>query len=512
MLRKFLFCCQLFAISLLMVCQAPASTQAKSETSKELIPRDILFGNPEKINVELSPDGKHISFVAPANGVLNLWVGPRDDWQKAQPITHDKKRGIYRYSWTHNPDYVLYLQDEDGDENWHLYSVNLRTKSVKDLTPFDKTQAQVVQTSERFPDEILVGLNNRNPEFHDLYRLNIKTGELTLVEKNDKFESYVADWNLTPRFAVRMLPEGGSELLQKQADLWQPYQKIAMEDLMTTYPIGFDDNNEVLYWQDSRGQDTAALVAANLKTNTQEVLAQNAQADMCDVLIDPQTKRPQAFASNYTRKDWQILDQAIAQDIAYLQTLNDGEVEIASRTQDDKLWIVSYHRDNGPIKYYLYDRPKQKASFLFTHRPALEGKSLVKMHPVVIKSRDGLNMVSYLSLPATETTKQQDRPDQPIPMVLFVHGGPWARDEWGYNPIHQWLANRGYAVLSVNFRSSTGFGKKFIVAGNGEWGAKAHDDLIDAVNWAIEEKIADPKKIAIMGGSYGGYATLVGLP
>ncbi len=509
--RKIILPFQLLAISLLLACNISTSCQAVGDKSQTLIPREVIFGNPEKANVKLSHDGAYLSFVAPVDGVLNVWVGPREDWKQAKPITHDKKRGVFKYFWPHDPEHVLYLQDKDGDEDWHLYRVNVRTKAVKDLTPFDKIQTRVVQISKRFPDEILIGINNRNPEFHDLYRLNIKSGKLTLVEKNDEFESYVADWNLTPRIANRMTADGGSEFLQKQGNSWQPYQKITMEDLYNTEPLAFDDSGETLYWQDSRGRNTSALIAQNLKTDKKQILAEDARADMSDYLVHPQTKQPQAFASNYTRKNWQFLDKNIIKDIEYLQGIERGELEVISRSQDDHYWVVNYMQDDGPIKFYLYDRQLQKAEFLFSHRPALEGLPLVQMHPEVIKSRDGWDMVSYLSLPASTTIKRQNRPDQPIPMVLFVHGGPWSRDEWGYNPIHQWLANRGYAVLSVNFRSSTGFGKDFVVAGNGEWGGKAHDDLIDAVNWAVAEKIADPSKVAIMGGSYGGYATLAGL-
>jgi dipeptidyl aminopeptidase/acylaminoacyl peptidase len=228
-------------------------------------------------------------------------------------------------------------------------------------------------------------------------------------------------------------------------------------------------------------------------------------------MIHPTEKNIQAVAFTYERKHWQIIDESIADDLAYLSTVAEGEVEVVSRTLDDRYWMVVYVMDDGPVQYYLYDREVQKAEFLFTYRKALEGLALAKMHTMVIKSRDGRDLVSYYTLPVGSDSDGDGYPDEPLPMVLYVHGGPWSRDNWDYNPVHQWLANRGYAVMSVNFRGSTGFGKAFINAGNLEWGGKMHDDLIDAVEWAVREEIADPDRVAIMGGSYGGYATLWGM-
>jgi len=275
--------------------------------------------------------------------------------------------------------------------------------------------------------------------------------------------------------------------------------------------MGFDKTGQIVYLEDSRNRNTSALFAWDTKTGKQTLLAENPQADVSAVMIHPTEKHVQAVAFTYERKHWQILDKTIAADFAYLKTVADGEVRIADRTLDDKYWIVVYLMDNSPVRYYRYNRKTQKAQFLFTNREALEEKSLAKMYPTIIKSRDKLNLVSYYTLPVGSARDGKARPDKPLPMVLLVHGGPWWRDDWGYDSRHQWLANRGYAVLSVNFRSSTGFGKAFINAGNREWGAAMQHDLIDAVNWAIREGIADPAKVAIMGGSYGGYATLAGL-
>lgn len=468
-----------------------------------LIPRSVLFGNPDKMNVRLSPDGRYISFIAPHEGVLNVWVGLRRDWKQAKPVTFDNKRGIRNHFWMHQPGFVLYLQDQEGNESWHLYRVNLETNEVTDLTPFDGIHAQVVKISKRDPEHILIGLNNRQPEFHDLHKLNITTGDMQLLEENNQFAGYLADWDLTPRLAMKMTPDGGSELYKKEQQQWKLFQSIGMEDLITTGPLGFDETGQILYMQDSRGRNTSALMTLELETGQQTLIAADNQADMSDALFHPTTKKVQAFASTFERKKWRILDKEITDDFEYLNSAQPGEVEIIDRTHADDWWIVAYLRDDGPIKYYLYRPKTKKAKYLFSQNQQLQKQPLVSMESVVIPTRDGKKMVSYLSVP--KATKK------PLPMVLLVHGGPTVRDTWGYNSLHQWLANRGYAVLSVNYRGSTGFGKDFIVAGYGQWAGKAHDDLVDAAKWAINEGITDAQKVAIMGGSYGGYATLVGL-
>ena len=240
-------------------------------------------------------------------------------------------------------------------------------------------------------------------------------------------------------------------------------------------------------------------------------MAEDPKSDLTGMMIHPTEKNVQAVAFYYDRIHWKILDPSIEPDMDLLHSVEEGDMTVVSRSLDDKVWIVVFTRDNGPSHYYYYDHDKRRASFLFTDRELLAGLPLAKMIPAVIKSRDGLDLVSYYTLPLQSDENGDGRPDKPLPMVLYVHGGPWARDYWGLDSIHQWLANRGYVVLSVNFRGSTGLGKNFINAGNLEWGKKMHDDLIDAVNWSVQQKIADPKKIAIMGGSYGGYATLAGL-
>jgi dipeptidyl aminopeptidase/acylaminoacyl peptidase len=503
---------------------APVAFAAEGQ-KHPLIPRDVLFGNPDRAQVRISHDGRHLSWLAPVDGVMNVWVAPVDDLDSAKPVTHDKKRGIGQYRWAYTNEHILYQQDEGGNENWNIHAVDLKTGSERNLTPNPAVAARIAEVSDSFPDEILVSINDRVPQFHDLYRINIRTGESTLLMQNpgaingNPVAGLATDNDFQVRFAITFMPDGGQEVLeiQPQPDResatteWKSFMRIPFEETMGTSLGGFDRSGQRAYLTDSRGRDTAAMVMLDLQSGDQQVLAQHPRADATGALSDPKTLAPQAVSFNYTRQEWKVIDPAIEADMEYLSTVADGEMQISSRTLDDRLWTVAYIMDDGPVRYYLYDRPAKKATFLFTNRKALENLPLAKMQPVIVKARDGLDLVCYLTVPASADSDGDGRPDQPLPMVLNVHGGPWARDSWGYNPLHQWLANRGYAVLSVNFRGSTGFGKAFLNAGNREWAGKMHDDLLDAVEWAVENQIAQRDRVAIMGGSYGGYATLVGL-
>lgn len=515
------------AVMLLIVLMLGCAPQLKEAP---LISRDLLFGNPDKASLKISPDGKYISFLAPVNNVLNVWVAPAYDPATAVAVTNDTLRGVRIYFWAHTNEHILYLQDLGGDENWQVHAVNIVTKDDKNLTPFEeilgadgkpmtlpngkplRPTARIQGVSSKFSDEILIALNNRNAQYHDIYRLNILTGAMQLIQQNDSFFGFQTDDDYNIRYASRITPDGGNELFKPDGQGgWVPFDKISMDDLLTTAPVGFDKTGKVLYMIDSRGRNTAALTVVNLETNEKQVLAEDAKADISDIMMHPTEKTIEAAAVEYLRTEWKILDENIKDDLTYLKSISNGDVNITSRSLDDNFWTVAYILDDGPVRYYLYDRTKKEAKFMFTNRKDMEEVKLSTMHPVVIKSRDGLNLISYLTLPSWTDPDHNARPRDPLPMVLFVHGGPWARDSWGYDPVHQWLANRGYAVLSVNYRGSTGFGKDFINASNLEWADKMHDDLIDAINWAIEQDIADKEKVAIMGGSYGGYATLVGL-
>jgi dipeptidyl aminopeptidase/acylaminoacyl peptidase len=486
----------------------PTSTGEQSG----LIPRQVLFGNPDKSSPRISPDGKYLSWLAPRAGVLNIWVAPIDKLDSARPVTDDKKRGIRSYFWAYTGQHILYIQDKDGDEDFHVYSVNLDGDKTTDLTPLKKVRAEIEGVSHKFPKDILIAINDRDARFHDIYKVNLESGAKELIQKNPEFAGFVTDDDFAVRFAMKFTPDGGSLYLKPDGKgAWTDFIKIPMADSLTTTIGGFNKAGDALYLLDSRGRDTSAVAVFDLKSGVETVIAQDPRADAGGIIAHPTEKTIQAVSFTYDRTRWEFKDAKVADDFKQLARVADGDISIASTTLDDQQWVVAFLMDNGPVRYYHYDRPTQKARFLFTNRKSLEGLPLTKMHPRVLKTRDGLDLVCYLTLPPGSDQGNAGRPPQPLPLVLDVHGGPWARDSWGFDAAHQFLANRGYAVLSVNFRGSTGFGKKFLNAGNREWAGKMHDDLLDAVNWAIKEKIADPAKVAIMGGSYGGYATLVGL-
>ena len=478
-----------------------------------LIERAKLFGNPVKANGRISPDGKWLSWTAPRDGVLNLWVAPVDNPDAAKPLTNERERPVRQYFWSPDSRRVLFIQDKGGDENFLLYGVDVATGKQTTLTPFKKTRAEVVGTSNIYKDRILVGLNNRDPKWHDVYRLDLATGKLTLVQRNDGYSGFLADNDLKLRMALKSRDDGGTDyyrMTNGKID-GKPFSSVTLEDSLTTNPAGFTADGKTLYWIDSRGRNTAALIAQDVASGTTAVLAESPKADISDALANPRTFRIEAYRAEYLKPEWSSLDPDIGAALDWLKYKLGASPVVQARTDADDKWIVSADRVVEPSSVYLFDRKTSGLTKLYTSRPELIGAPLVAIWPVEIKSRDGLTLPSYLTLPAGADANHDGRADQPVPMVLFVHGGPWGRDTYGYNPYHQWLANRGYAVLSVNYRASTGFGKDFISAGNLQWGRKMHDDLIDSVDWAIANGVTTRDKVAIMGGSYGGYATLAGL-
>jgi dipeptidyl aminopeptidase/acylaminoacyl peptidase len=490
----------------------PAPPAATGNPKPDLIPRGVLFGNPERAAVRISPDGKTLSWLAPRDGVLNVWVAPVGKLDQARAVTSDAKRPIRRYTWAYTSKHILYMQDAAGDENFHVFRVDLADGKTTDLTPYQGARAAIAALSEQQPTTILVTINDRKAEAMDLHKVDLLTGKRELLVQNDEgLLDYTIDHKLRPRLASKKQPDGATQLLALDGKAWKPFDTIPFEDAETSSVVGFAPGDQAIYFSESRGRDTAALVQIDLKTKKQTVLAEDAKADAGDVIVHPTKHNVQAVAFDYERERWQVIDKAIEKDLAALAKLDGGEPQITSRTLDDKTWIVATTSEQHPGRYYVWDRGKQKATFLFSVRPELEQQPLVKLWPVQIKARDGLTLVSYLSLPISADPDGDGKANAPTPMVLWVHGGPWARDSWGFDPVHQLFANRGYAVLSVNYRGSTGFGKKFLNAGNLQWSKKMHDDLLDAVDWAVKAGAAPRDKICIAGGSYGGYATLVGL-
>jgi dipeptidyl aminopeptidase/acylaminoacyl peptidase len=482
-------------------------------TQPPLIPREILFGNPQRSNPQISRDGKYLAYIAPDDkNVLQVWLqtlGQEDERQ----LTNDKERGIMAYFWTYNPEQLIYLQDSDGDENFHLYSVNIHSNIVRDLTPFQGVKAQVIDLDPDFPNKILVGLNLNTPEKFDAYRIDLNSGAVQFDTDNP---GNIISWTANARFeilaALGASPDGGYDLLYREtrdcpegsgkADRsWELLRHWDAED--EGGAVSFSSDGKTLYVIGSHDANTQRLIALDLATRTETIIAQDELYDVGGIEMHPTQRHIQAVSFYKDKVHWQILDASIAGDFEALAKVRKGEFAIGSRDLADENWIVSYLTDDGPVYYYLYNRPSKSSTLLFSNQPKLENLPLSPMKPVSYQARDGLTIHGYLTLPIAQ--------EAPSATVLLVHGGPWARDTWGYDPEVQWLSNRGYAVLQVNFRGSTGYGKAFLNAGNRQWAAAMHDDLIDAVNWLVSEKIAKPDKIAIMGGSYGGYATLVGL-
>lgn len=483
-----------------------ATTTPSTQTQlPPLIPRSLLFGNPKRARPRLSPDAKYMAYIAPdEKDVLQVWVrtiGETDDRQ----VTEDKKRGIRAYFWTYKPDQLIYLQDSDGDENYHLYAVDLAKNIVRDLTPFQGVKAQPIDLDPETPDEVLVGLNLNNAQKFDVYRINLNNGAVEFDTDNPgNIVSWTADDQFLIRAAVAATPDGGSDLLYRETpdQEWELLRHWSADD--EGGALSFSKDGKTLYIVGSHDANAQRLISLNLDSRQETVIAADEQYDVGDVLIHPTKRHIEAVSFYKDKEEWQVIDEAVAKDFEFIRQLRSGEFAIASRDLADQNWIIAYVTDDGPVYYYYYHRDSQNAQFLFTNQPELEDLPLANMEPIAYQARDGLTIHGYLTTPVGVEAKQ-------LPTVLFVHGGPWARDTWGYSPAVQWLANRGYAVLQVNFRGSTGYGKDFLNAGNREWGAAMHDDLIDAVEWLKENGIADRDRIAIMGGSYGGYATLVGL-
>ena len=475
----------------------------------ELIPRRVLFGNPERILPRISPDGTRLAWIAPHQGVLNVWVAPVGDdgvdWAAARVVTDDTDRGIRVYAWAHDGRHVLYLQDTGGDENWRLHDVDLSTMQRRDLTPFEGVRTELIAVEKKFPTEVLVGLNRDNPELHDVYRLNLIDGELVKEEENPGFIDWVADTQLVVRAGIAPQPDGGIVLMVRdgRGEEWRPLLTAPAEDAMTSGPIAFSEDGLSMLALSSVGADTGGLVRIDVATGDTQLLARDPDTDVTGVRLNPDTREPQIVMFDKDRIEYQVLDRAVDADLAAIRVLNPGDPVFADADDADETWLVAFNNDTSAASYYSYDRRTRRGSFLLNTRPGLGQYELAPMEPVTFTARDGLTIHGYATFPP-------GAPRTGLPMVLLVHGGPWARDSWGFDAEAQWLANRGYLAVQVNFRGSTGYGKAFVNAGNREWGGKMQDDLTDAVGYVLGQGWADPARVAIFGGSYGGYASLAG--
>jgi dipeptidyl aminopeptidase/acylaminoacyl peptidase len=497
----------LFAILILVF-----MSRAGADASPELIPREILFGNPVRTNPLISPDGKFLAYLAPVDNVLNVWirtVGAEDD----RPITSDAARGINYYSWAQDIKHILYAQDAEGNENWRMYAVDIESKEVEDLTPFENVQVQFIETNSSFPDEVIFSMNKEDPEKHDLYQMNLASGELNLIANNPgDFIDWIIDTHFKVRGAIVAKEDGGFDLVVRENDQsdWRVVVTWDSDDGMTSAPnfvsppTVFSEDGKYIYMMDSRNANAGRLVQLDVATGDIEVLVEDPQYDVSQhALLNPVTNSVQAIAVQKARLEWVVLDRSLDDDFKAIAALDRGDFYVLSRDNEDKIWLLTFEKDNGPVSYYAYDRQNKKGIYLFSQKPDLEQYTMALMEPFSFTSRDGLTIHGYVTCP-------RDKKRSNLPLVLDVHGGPWARNRWRFDSEAQWFANRGYVCLQVNFRGSLGYGKDFVNAGDKEFGGKAQDDLTDAVNWAIDKGIVDPERIAIWGGSYGGYAALAG--
>ena len=486
------------------------SLAALARETPPLIPRKVLFGNPERMQPQVSPDGKMLAWIAPKNEVLNLWVrGIGEPPTAMRTVTFDPKRGIRTFLWQEDSQHLIYLQDNDGDENWHLFQVSVRGdgSSVRDLTP-GQVQARVIACSPEFPDQLVVALNGRDARFHDAYLLDLKSRQRKLLAQNPgDIEYYIADHRFQVRAALARLPDGSAEIRVREDEqpTWHRLTGWGPDDVDGEL-LAFSADDREVWYTSSVGTDIGQLLATDLHSGATHMLAQDRekQFDAGKILVHPASHELQAVQFYREHNHWEAFGQALAADFNILRRTHHGDFEVLSRDRDDRFWTVAYTVDDGPTSFYLYSRAKKKAELLFTDRPELERYQLARMRPVTFKARDGLLLHAYLTLPVMPEADQRK-----LPLIVYPHGGPYDRDHWGYDDTVQLFANRGYAVLQINYRGSTGYGTKLLQAGFRERGGKMSTDLLDGKRWAIEQGYADPRKTCIYGESYGGYAVLI---
>jgi len=468
-----------------------------------LVARRVFFDNPDCSNVRVSPDGLQIAYVAPLDGVNNLWVAPVADPAAARPVTRVTDRNIGSYfRWAYTSRHLVFFRERDGDENWRASSVAIDNGAVVSLTPEYGVKSFLQEIDRKYPEEMLIRHNQRDKSRFDLFWINVVTGVSERIFENTEYADLFTDSQFQLRLATRLKADGTAEIFERRPDgTWTPFTEVPIGDIDAFRLIDFSADGETLYLIDSRERDKAALFALDMKTRETKLLAADDEADIVQVVLDEE-RRPVAARANRDRARWYAVDPGARQDLADLARHGAGDVNILSDSADGRMASVFYERDNESGEFALLDRQTREVRKLFVQRRALADVALRKMQPVIVPARDGLRLNAYLTLPV------QDAAGGRMPLVLVIHGGPYARDFWGFNSVHQWLANRGYAVLSVNYRGSTGFGKAFVKAADREWGGRMHDDLIDAVDWAVAQGIADPKRVGFFGGSYGGYSAL----
>ena len=482
-----------------------------------LIDREIIFGNPEIAGAQISPNGKYLSFLKPWKDTRNVYVkGVDEPFSAARLMTTEAKRPVAGYFWSRDSKYVLYIKDNDGDENYNVYAVDPAAKPAagteapasRDMTGLKGVRVQIVDIPKNDPDTIYIGLNDRDKAWHDLYKLKLSTGEKTLVRKNtEKISGWEFDLSGNLRLAVRVADNGDNEILRVDPDKFTKVYSCTVAE--TCAPLEFTRDGKRAYIETNKGDDVdlVGLALFDPESGKTEMMESDPlkRVDLGGVVFSQATDELALTSYLDDKQRLYFKDKGFESDYKWLQSKLPGmELALGSRTRDEQTWVVSAYSDTEPGVTYIFDRKAHKLAKQFTVREKLPRESLAKMEPVRYKSSDGLEIPAYLTLPKGVPAKN-------LPTVIFPHGGPWGRDFWGYNGYAQFFANRGYAVLSPNFRASTGYGKKFLNAGNLQWGRTMQDDITWGVKYLVDKGISDPKRIGIFGGSYGGYATLAGV-
>jgi len=483
-----------------------------------LIDREIFFGNPEYAGAQISPDGKYISFIKPYKDTMNVWVkGIDEPFSAARPMTADTARPVRQYFWSRDAKYILFVQDKGGDENFNVYAVNPADKPVagsdvptaRNITDAKGIRAIIQAVPKSDPDVIYVGINDRDKAWHDLYKVKISTGERTLISENhDRYGGMVFDHNDKLRLAVRSAQSGATEILRIEPDGKTTTKIYECGVFETCSPLAFNKDNKRVYLQTNKGDlDLIELQLLDVDTGKAEKVESDPtnKVDLDNAIFSDVSNEIIAttYEDDRVRIYWKNKDYQSDYD-NIKKKLGDREISFNSATADESKFVVATFSDVDPGTVWLYDRKTKNLTTLYQAREKLDRSALSPMKAIRYKSSDGLEIPAYLTLPKGVDPKN-------LPLIAFPHGGPWGRDSWGYNTFAQFLANRGYAVLQPNFRASTGYGKKFLNAGNNEWGQKMQDDITWGVKYLVGQGIADPKRIGIMGGSYGGYATLAGV-
>ena len=479
-------------------------THENKTVSVDIPPKHVLFSSPDKIGPQISPDGTKITYIAMYNGVWNIWIKSIDK-NDDRPLTHDTGIGITTYSWLLDNQHLIYMQQQDQNSS-HIFKFNIATRKIIDITPYKNVNARIISYRREFPDTMLISLNRNHPALYDVYKWDLKTDMITLVEKNlGNVTGWIADNNLVIKGAMCANQDGSTCLLIRDypGATWKEVIRWEFEDSAQSSPVGFAQDNRRIYIRDSRNSNTNRLILLDPATKETQIVAQDETYDLSGIFADPVNHELISVTFTKERKEVVLLNDTYAEDFKTIKTLDHGDFSITDSSVDFNKWLILFSKDNGPSSYYIYDRTTKTGKFLFFNNGSLSQYELAYSEPITFEARDNLKIHGYLTYPTGVTEKTN------LPIVVLVHGGPWVRDTWGFQPTVQWLATRGYAVLQVNFRGSAGYGKEFLNAGNKEWGRKMHHDIEDAVKWAVEKNIADKNKVAIFGSAYGGYEAMV---